>query len=71
MSETNKFIALAGVLALSLVIAVVGLGVHIAWLGQPAGKDGGWVGDVSAGVFTATMVATFAFAAFKQSTANR
>lgn len=71
MSETNKFIALAGVLAVSLVIAVLGMFAHIVWLGQPVGKDGGWVGDVSAGVYTAAMVATFAFAAFKQRTANR
>jgi hypothetical protein len=47
------------------------MGVHIAWLGQPVGKDGAWVGDVSAGVFTAAMVATFVFAAFKQATENR
>jgi len=71
MSDTNKFLALVGVLAVSLVIAIVGMGVHIAWLGQPVGKDGAWVGDVSAGVFTAAMVATFVFAAFKQATENR
>ena len=71
MSETDKFIALVGVVAVSLVIAVLGLGVHIAWLGQPVGKDGAWVGDVSAGVFTAAMVATFVFAAFRQATENR
>ena len=70
LSDPHKFLALVGVLAASLVIAVIGMGVHIAWLGQPAGKDGGWVGDVSAGVFTAAMVATFVFAAFRQATEN-
>jgi hypothetical protein len=71
MSDTHKFIALVGILAVSLVIAVVGMGVHIGWLGQPVGKGGAWVGDVSAGVFTVAMVVTFVFAAFKQATENR
>ena len=70
MSDTNKFMTLAAILAVSFVIAIVGMGVHIAWLGQPVGKEGGWVGDVSAGVFTAAMIATFVFAAFKQVTEN-
>jgi nitrate reductase NapE component len=71
MSETNKFIALAGVLAVSLVVAVLGMFAHIVWLGHPVGKDGAWVGDISACVYTVAMVATFAFAASKQFAENR
>ena len=60
-------VALVGV---SLIAAITGLAVQLAWIGQPLGSEGATFGDISAGVFLASGVATFVFAARAQDPAN-
>lgn len=71
ITEATKIAALALIMGVSFVIALVGLSIQIAWAGQPVGQDGGWVGDVSAGVYATAMVATFVFVAAKQQAGRR
>ena len=66
ISESTMFKSLMGLLMASFLIALVGMCIHIAWLGQPAGREAGWVGDISAGVYTAAMILTFGLAAARQ-----
>ncbi len=65
-SDAAKFTALIGVLTASFLIALAGMCIHIAWLGQPTGREAGWVGDISAAVYTAAMIVTFGLAAARQ-----
>ncbi len=65
-SETSIFKGLLGLLTASFLIAVAGMCIQIAWLGQPVGREAGWVGDISAGVYTVAMIVTFGIAAAKQ-----
>lgn len=65
-SDTTKFTALVGVLTVSFLVALVGMCIQIAWIGKPTGREAGWVGDISAGIYTAAMIVTFALAAARQ-----
>lgn len=68
ISESTIFRSLVGLLTASFLVALAGLCVQIAWLGQPIGWEAGWVGDISATVYTAAMILTFVFAAARQDT---
>ena len=67
MRDTPKDVTLAqilvGLVALSLLGALTGLSLQLAGLGKPLGTEGALVGDVSTGVFLASSLATFVFAA--------
>jgi hypothetical protein len=71
MRHVNTITALVGVMAVALAIAVIGLCLQIAWVGQPVGNDGAWVGDVSAGFYSTALIATFVLAVVKRETPPR
>jgi hypothetical protein len=71
LSDATTVTLLMGVMAVSLAIAVVGLCIQIGWVGRPVGSEGGWVGDVSAGVYGVALVATFVLTTIKQDARRR
>jgi hypothetical protein len=64
--ETKLPVILVGLVLASMIAAVAGMSVQLAWVGQPLGSEGGTVGDVSTGIFLVSCVATFVFAARTQ-----
>jgi hypothetical protein len=53
-------------LGVSLLIAITGMSLQLAWIGKPLGSEGGTIGDISTGVFLAAGIASFIFAVCTQ-----
>jgi hypothetical protein len=68
--EPKLPLILVMLVGVSLIAAIAGLDLQLPWIGKPLGSEGATFGDISAGVFLASSVATFIFAARTQDHAN-
>jgi hypothetical protein len=64
--EAKLPVILVGLVGVSLLLALTGLSVQLAWIGKPLGAEGAEIGGISTGFFVASSLAAFIFAARNQ-----